>query len=73
MKRHYETEHKSFEQTYPLKSELRAQKIKTGALRSHRAAESGGWVRKKRGRERKGGVKAVQLLNCVETACYKYS
>ena len=26
--RHYETKHKSFEQTYPLKSELRAQKIK---------------------------------------------
>ena len=27
VKHHYETKHKSFEQTYPLKSELRAQKI----------------------------------------------
>ena len=27
VKRHYETKHKSFEQTYPLKFELRAQKI----------------------------------------------
>lgn len=29
VKRHYETKHKAFEQSYPLKSELRAQKIRS--------------------------------------------
>ena len=27
VKRHYETEHRYFEQTYPLKSEVRARKV----------------------------------------------
>ena len=33
VKRHYETKHKAFEQTYPLKSEVRSQKIRV--LRTH--------------------------------------
>ena len=33
VKRHYETKHKAFEQTYPFKSEVRSQKI--SGLRTH--------------------------------------
>lgn len=59
VKRHYETNHKSFEQTYPLKTEVRAQTINISAQFSHQTRESGG-VRNDKER------KTVQLLGCVE-------